>query len=101
MVALRKLLAEAGLTIGQVDLMELHELFPGQALCWAREARVDVDRINTCGGSTCLGNPLGCSGVRIVVTLAHAMQQCGARYGIAAVESLDATGVALLLQRTE
>ena len=98
MAAVKTLLGAAGLSPGEVDLIELHELFSGHALVWARELRLDSGRVNSLGDSACFGNPIGCSGARIVVTLSHAMEQGSARYGIAAVESLDGTGVALLLR---
>ncbi len=79
----RKALERAGLTIGDIDLVEINEAFASQALASARELGVDHDRLNVNGGAIALGHPLGMSGARLVGTLAHELRRRGLRYGLA------------------
>ena len=79
----RKALERAGLTIGDIDLVEINEAFASQALASARELGVDHTRLNVNGGAIALGHPLGMSGARLVGTLAHELRRRGLRYGLA------------------
>jgi len=81
--ATRKALARAGLTIDQIDLIELNEAFAVQVLACARELDIPLDKLNVNGGAIALGHPLGCSGARILTTLLHEMKRRGSRYGLA------------------
>ena len=81
--ATRKALARAGLTIDQIDLIEINEAFAVQALACARELNIPLDKLNVNGGAIALGHPLGCSGARILTTLLHEMKRRGSRYGLA------------------
>ena len=81
--AARKALARAGLTIDQIDLVELNEAFAAQSLACIRELRVDPEKVNVYGGAIALGHPLGSSGSRLVATLVHALRRRNARYGLA------------------
>lgn len=81
--ATRKALTRAGLTIKDVDLVELNEAFASQSIACIRELGLDVSKVNVNGGSISLGHPLGCSGVRISTTLIHEMKRRGVRYGLA------------------
>lgn len=86
--ATRKALARAGLTVADLDLIELNEAFAVQALAVMRELGLPEDRTNVNGGAIALGHPLGCSGARILTTLLHEMQRRAAagermRYGLA------------------
>ncbi|HEY4688149.1 MAG TPA: thiolase family protein [Anaerolineae bacterium] len=81
--ATRKALARAGLTIEQIDLIELNEAFAVQVLACARELNIPPDKLNVNGGAIALGHPLGCSGARILTTLLHEMKRRGNRYGLA------------------
>ena len=81
--ATRKALARAGLTIEQIDLVEINEAFAVQVLACARELNIPLDRLNVNGGAIALGHPLGCSGARILTTLLHEMKRRGSRYGLA------------------
>jgi acetyl-CoA acyltransferase len=75
--ATRKALERAGLTLGDIGLVELNEAFAAQALAVLREWEMDADdpRLNPNGGAIALGHPLGCSGARLLVTLVHQMQR--------------------------
>ncbi|MET0637170.1 MAG: acetyl-CoA C-acyltransferase [Chitinophagaceae bacterium] len=81
--ASRKALSRAGLTIGQLDLIELNEAFASQSIACIRELGLPVDKVNVNGGSIAIGHPLGCSGVRISTTLLHEMARRNVRYGLA------------------
>src|SRR5215210_1423349 len=81
--ASRKALARAGLTIDDIDLVELNEAFASQALASMRELGIDHDRLNVNGGAIAIGHPLGCSGARLLGTLAHELRRRGGRYGVA------------------
>lgn len=81
--ATRKALKRAGLSIEQLDLVEINEAFAVQALACARELNIPMDKINVNGGAIAMGHPLGCSGARILTTLLYEMKRRGNRYGLA------------------
>ncbi len=81
--ATRKALERAGLTAADIDLVELNEAFASQALASMRELGFDHDRLNVNGGAIAIGHPLGCSGARLIGTLAYELRRRGARYGVA------------------
>ena len=81
--ATRKALERAGLSVGDLGLVELNEAFAVQALVCMRELGLDASRVNVNGGSIAIGHPLGCSGVRISTTLLHEMGRREVRYGLA------------------
>jgi 3-oxoadipyl-CoA thiolase len=82
-VAVPRALAAAGLTLDQIDLIELNEAFASQVLACARELGIEEDRLNVNGGAIALGHPLGCSGARLTGTLIRELRRRKARYGIA------------------
>jgi len=82
-VAVPRALAAAGLSLEQIDLVELNEAFASQVLACARELSIDEDRLNVNGGAIALGHPLGCSGARLTTTLVRELRRRGGRYGIA------------------
>jgi acetyl-CoA acetyltransferase family protein len=81
--ASRKALERAGLTIEEIDLVELNEAFASQVLASMRELGIDHDKLNVNGGAIAIGHPLGCSGARLLGTLAHELRRRGGRYGLA------------------
>jgi 3-oxoadipyl-CoA thiolase len=81
--ATRKALERAGLTIDDIDLIELNEAFASQVLASMRELGIDHDKLNVNGGAIAIGHPLGCSGARLLGTLAHELRRRGGRYGLA------------------
>jgi 3-oxoadipyl-CoA thiolase len=81
--AVRKLLARAGIEVGDVDLVELNEAFASQSLVVIRELGLDDEKVNVNGGAIALGHPLGMSGARLVVSLLHELRRRGGRYGVA------------------
>ena len=97
--ATRLALSRAGLTIDDMDLIELNEAFASQALACMRELGADLARVNVNGGAIALGHPLGASGARIVTTLVHEMRRSGARYGLATMCIGVGQGIAMIVQR--
>jgi acetyl-CoA C-acetyltransferase len=81
--AVRKLLDRTGVTVADIDLVELNEAFASQSLAVIRELGLDPDRVNVNGGAIALGHPLGMSGARLVVSLVHELRRRGGRYGLA------------------
>lgn len=81
----RKALLRAGLSVKDLDLIELNEAFASQSIACMRDLELDASKVNVNGGSIALGHPLGCSGVRISATLLHEMKRRGARYGLASM----------------
>ena len=81
--AVQRLLDRAGLTVGDVDLVELNEAFASQSLAVIRELRLDESKVNVNGGAIAIGHPLGMSGARLVVSLLHELRRRGGGRGIA------------------
>lgn len=81
--ATQKALQRAGLTIKDIDLIELNEAFASQSLACIHNLELDINKININGGAIAIGHPLGCSGVRISTTLLHEMKKQKAHYGLA------------------
>jgi 3-oxoadipyl-CoA thiolase len=81
--AVTKALKRAGLSAGQIDLVELNEAFASQSVAVVRELGLDPERVNVNGGAIALGHPLGMSGARLVVSLLHELRRRGGRYGLA------------------
>lgn len=81
--ATQKALKRAGLTVTDLDLIELNEAFAAQSLACMQDLQLDPTKVNVNGGSIAIGHPLGCSGVRISATLLHEMKKRGSKYGLA------------------
>jgi acetyl-CoA acyltransferase len=75
-------LARAGITLDQVDVVEVNEAFASVVLAWAAEHHPDMERVNVNGGAIALGHPLGCSGARLTATLLAELERSGGRYGL-------------------
>jgi 3-oxoadipyl-CoA thiolase len=99
--AVRKLLTRAGVDATDLDLVELNEAFASQSLAVIRELGLDPGRVNVNGGAIAIGHPLGMSGARLVVTLAHELRRRGGRYGLAALCVGVGQGQAALFENTE
>ena len=97
--AIQKLFAHAGLSAGDIDLVELNEAFAAQSVACVRGLGFDMARVNVNGGAIALGHPLGASGARIVVTLLHEMQRRDAKRGIASLCVGVGQGLATLFER--
>ncbi|HYB86711.1 MAG TPA: acetyl-CoA C-acetyltransferase [Streptosporangiaceae bacterium] len=75
-------LRRTGMSLGQIDLIEINEAFASVVLAWQRETGADLARVNTRGGAIALGHPLGATGARLLTTLVHALAAGGGRYGM-------------------
>jgi acetyl-CoA acetyltransferase family protein len=80
--ATAKVLERAGMTLGDIDLVEINEAFAPVVLAWAREHGADLERTNVNGGAIAIGHPLGCSGSRLMATLVCELERTGGRYGL-------------------
>jgi acetyl-CoA acetyltransferase family protein len=96
-----KALERAGLTIEDIDLVELNEAFAAQSIGCIRKLGLDEAKVNVHGGAIALGHPLGCSGTRILVTLLHALERHDKRLGLAALCVGVGQGVATIVERIE
>jgi acetyl-CoA acyltransferase len=93
-----KALERAGLKLADIDLIEINEAFAAQTLAVIRHLRADPAKVNVRGGAIALGHPLGCSGARIACTLLHAMQERGARLGLATMCIGAGQGIATIFE---
>jgi len=80
--ATQRALAKAGLTIDDIDLVEINEAFASVVLAWEKELHPDMDKVNVNGGAIALGHPLGASGARLMTTLLNELERTGGRYGL-------------------
>ena len=94
-----KALKRAGLTVDDLDLVELNEAFAAQSLGCIRKLGLDPAKVNVHGGAIALGHPLGCSGTRILVTLLHALERHDKRLGLATLCVGVGQGVATIVER--
>jgi len=97
--AVRKALQKAGLTVDQLDLIEINEAFASQSVACARELGFDMRKVNVNGGAIALGHPLGCSGARIMTTLVHEMKRTDCRYGLATMCIGVGQGIATIVEK--
>jgi acetyl-CoA acetyltransferase family protein len=77
-----KVLERAGLTLDQMDLVEINEAFASVVLAWQRSTGADMSRVNVNGGAVAIGHPLGASGARLTTVLLHELERTGGRYGL-------------------
>ncbi len=99
--AIRKVLKIAGLTLDQMDLVELNEAFAAQVIACLRELPIDPDRLNVNGGAIALGHPLGCTGARLTTTLLYEMRRRRARYGLVSMCVGGGMGAAGIFERMQ
>ena len=99
--AVRKALSRAGLSIKEIDLIELNEAFAAQSIPCVRELELDASIVNVNGGAIALGHPLGCSGARIVTTLLHEMKRRGINRGLATMCVGVGQGIATIFERND
>jgi acetyl-CoA acyltransferase len=97
--AIRKVLKIAGLSLDQIDLIELNEAFASQVLACLKELQIDPDRLNVNGGAIALGHPLGCTGAKLSTTLLYEMKRRNARYGMVTMCVGGGMGAAGIFER--
>jgi len=98
-VAIPKALKLAGLSLGDIDLIELNEAFAAQVLACLKALPIDPERLNVNGGAIALGHPLGCTGAKLTTTLLHEMKRRNARYGMVTMCVGGGMGAAGIFER--
>jgi len=97
--ATRRVLAKAGMTLDQIDRIEINEAFASVVLAWERELHPDMARVNVNGGAIALGHPLGCSGAKLMATLVHELQRSQQRFGLQTMCIGFGQGIATIIER--
>jgi acetyl-CoA C-acetyltransferase len=96
--AVKRALKIAGISLDDLNLIELNEAFASQAIACMRELGLSLDRTNIYGSGISLGHPIGCTGARVVVTLLHAMKRNNARYGLTTMCIGGGQGMAMVFE---
>ncbi len=94
-----KVLERAGLTLDQIDLVEINEAFASVPLAWQRETGADMERVNVNGGAVAIGHPLGASGARLTTVLLHELERTGGRYGLQTICEGGGMANAMIIER--
>jgi acetyl-CoA acyltransferase len=97
--ATQRVLARAGLSIDDIDVIECNEAFAAVVLAWERECHPDMSRVNVNGGAIALGHPLGCSGVRLLTTMVSELERSGGRYGLQVMAEGGGMANAVIIER--
>jgi acetyl-CoA C-acetyltransferase len=97
--ATRKVLADAGLSMGDIDVFEVNEAFASVVLAWAKAVEADLARTNPNGGAIALGHPTGCTGARLITTALHELERSGGRWAVVAMCCGGGLGTGTLLER--
>ena len=97
--ATQRALKKAGLTLGQIDRVEINEAFASVVLAWERELHPDMAKVNVNGGAIALGHPLGCTGAKLMTTLLHELERTGGRYGLQTMCIGFGQGIATIIER--
>lgn len=99
--ATQKVLSKAGLTLDQMDRIEINEAFASVVLAWQRETGADLNKVNVNGGAIAVGHPLGASGARLTTVLLHELERVGGRYGLQTICEGGGMANALILERLD
>lgn len=97
-VVTKKILEKTGMTLDQIDLVELNEAFAAQSVACVRDLGLDPEKVNIHGGAIALGHPLGCTGTRLIVTLLHNLRTTGGKYGLATLCIGGGQGMATIVE---
>ena len=100
MPATERALSKAGMTIKDIDLVEVNEAFSAVPLAFMQHFDFDHDRVNVNGGAIALGHPLGATGTRLLLTLVHNLERQDKRYGMASACIGGGQGIAMLIERS-
>jgi acetyl-CoA C-acetyltransferase len=95
----KKLLAKTGFTMDDMDLVEHNEAYATASIAVSRALDIDPQKLNVNGGAVALGHPIGCSGARVLVTLAHALKDRGLKRGLATLCLGGGNAVAMIVER--
>lgn len=96
-----KVLAKAGLTLDQIDLVEINEAFASVVLAWKREWKPDMSKVNVNGGAVAIGHPLGASGARLTTFLLNELERTGGRYGLQTICEGGGMANAMIIERLD
>ncbi len=96
--AIRMALKKAGMTLREMDLIEVNEAFAAQALAVAKELEIDMDKFNVNGGAIAIGHPLGATGARLTLTILYELRRRGKRYGVASMCIGGGQGIAAIVE---
>ena len=96
-----KVLKKAGLTLDDIDLIEINEAFAAVILAWEKELGADMRKVNVNGGAIALGHPLGCTGAKLMTTLLHELERTGGRYGLQTMCCGGGLGTATVIERLD
>jgi acetyl-CoA acetyltransferase len=94
-----KVLQKAGMTIDQMDRVEINEAFASVVLAWQHETQADMQRVNVNGGAVAIGHPLGASGARLTTVLLHELERSGGRYGLQTICEGGGMANAMIIER--
>jgi len=94
-------LTRAGITMRDIDLVEINEAFASVVLAWKREMNADMSKVNVNGGAIALGHPTGCTGARLVGTLLNELERTGGRYGLVTMCVGGGIGTATVIERLD
>ncbi|MBI2467102.1 MAG: thiolase family protein [Candidatus Rokubacteria bacterium] len=97
--ATQRVLRKAGMTLADVDRVEINEAFASVVLAWERELHPDMSRVNVSGGAIALGHPLGCTGAKLLTTLLHELERSGGRFGLQTMCIGFGQGIATIIER--
>jgi acetyl-CoA acetyltransferase family protein len=97
--ATQRVLRKAGLTLDQIDIVEINEAFASVVLAWERELHPDMSKVNVNGGAIALGHPLGCTGAKLMTKLLHELERTGGRYGLQTMCIGTGQGIATIIER--
>jgi len=97
--AIRRALDGAGMTLDDIDLIEINEAFASVVAAWRRELEPDMDRVNVNGGAIAIGHPLGSTGARLLTTLLHEMERSDKEMGLLTMCCGGGLGTGTLIQR--
>ena len=99
MAASQQALARAGMTIDDMDLVEINEAFAAQVIPSYRDLGIDIDKLNVNGGAIAVGHPFGMTGARIMTTLINGLEDSGGRYGLESMCVGGGQGMAMVIER--
>ena len=97
--ATQRVLKKAGMTLDQMDRIEINEAFASVVLAWEQELHPDMAKVNVNGGAIALGHPLGCTGAKLLTTLLHELERTGGRYGLQTMCIGFGQGIATIIER--
>ena len=97
--ATRRVLAKTGMQLGDIQHYEINEAFAPVPLAWAKDLGADPARLNPRGGAIALGHPLGASGIRLMTTMLHALEDSGGRYGLQSMCEAGGMANATVIER--